>query len=311
MKFKKPHFWDTSKLSIISILLLPLTIPLLIKNYFTFKNNEKFEKISTVCVGNIYIGGTGKTPFAIKLNEIIKSLNFNSAFIKKYYQDQLDEQKLLKLNNKLYCDKNRLISIKKAINEKKDLLIFDDGLQEKNINYNLTFVCFNIQNWVGNGFLLPAGPLREKLSSLKNYSAAVLTGNGENTIHIKKKIKQINPKIKIFEAKYVPTNLKKFKKNVKYLVFSGIGNPSTFNKTLSINKIKIFEHIVFPDHYNYTNNDILKIKKKAKINNVKILTSQKDYLRLSKKNKKKIEYLKVKLIIKNESKLINFLKSSL
>jgi len=58
VKFKKPHFWDTSKLSIISILLLPLTIPLLIKNYFTFKNNEKFEKISTVCVGNIYIGGT-------------------------------------------------------------------------------------------------------------------------------------------------------------------------------------------------------------------------------------------------------------
>jgi len=311
VKLKKPHFWDRSKPNITSILLLPFAIPIFIKNLFTSQNKEKSKKIKTICVGNIYVGGTGKTPFTIKLNEIIRKLNFNSAIIKKYYKDQLDEQKILKLNNKLYCEKNRSSSVKKAIKDRKDLVIFDDGLQEKSINYNLSFVCFNIKNWIGNGFLLPAGPLRESLSSLKNYSAVVLTGNGENTINIKKKIKKINSKIKIFEARYVPTNLKKFKKDIKYFVFSGIGNPDSFSKTLSINKIKIFDHLVFPDHYQYTNEDILKIREIAKKNKAHILTSEKDYLRLSKKNRKEIKYLKIRLAIENESNLISFLKSNL
>tara|TARA_B100000029_G_C17516325_1_gene938225 strand:+ start:482 stop:1417 length:936 start_codon:yes stop_codon:yes gene_type:complete len=311
VKLKKPHFWDYTKPNIISILLLPLTIPIFLKNFFTLASTEKFEKIKTICVGNIYLGGTGKTPFTIKLNEIIKKLNFKSGIIKKYYKDQIDEQKILRINNKLYCENDRSLAIQKAINDKRDIIVFDDGLQEKAINYNLSFVCFNIQNWIGNGLLLPAGPLREKLSSLKNYSAVVLNGNGENTNHIRKQIKKYNSKIKIFETKYVPTNLKKFKKNTKYLIFSGIGNPNTFNKTLLVNKIKIADTVIFPDHYQYTTEDVIKIRKLAKKHKAKILTTEKDYLRLNNKNKKKIEYLKVKLVIKNERKLISFLKSSL
>ena len=219
MKLIKPHFWDYTKPNLVSIFLLPLTIPLFLKNFFTSASTEKFRKIKTICVGNIYLGGTGKTPFSIKLSEIVKKLNFTSGIIKKYYKNQADEQKILKINNKLYCEKDRSLAIQKAINDKKDIVIFDDGLQEKTINYNLSFVCFNIQNWIGNGLLLPAGPLRENLSSLKNYSAVVLSGNGESISHIKKQIRKYNSKIKIFETKYVPTNLKKFKKNNKYLVF--------------------------------------------------------------------------------------------
>ena len=103
-----------------------------------------------------------------------------------------------KRNNKLYCENERIVAIQKAALDKNEIAIFDDGLQQKSLSYDISFVCFNIQNWIGNGFLLPAGPLRESLSSLKNYTAVILTGNNENTRHIKSQIKNYNSKIKIF-----------------------------------------------------------------------------------------------------------------
>ena len=311
MKLKKPNFWDYKKPNLLSFFLLPLTIPIFLKNFFTKSNGKKFEKIKTICVGNIYVGGTGKTSFTIKLNEMLKKLNFKTAIIKKHYKDQVDEQKILKKNNKLYCESERIVALQKAAFDKNEIAIFDDGLQQKSLNYDISFVCFNIQNWIGNGFLLPAGPLRESLSSLKNYSAVILAGNNENTKHIKSQIKNYNSKIKIFDAKYTPINLKKFKSNKKYLVFSGIGNPNTFKKTLLINKIKITKSIVFPDHYQYTNKDIMQIKQLAKKLKTRILTTEKDYIRLNKNNKKNIDFLKVQLVIKNKKNLVNFLKTKL
>jgi len=310
VKLKKPYFWDDKKINVISILLFPLTIVLFLKNLFTFKNNQKIKEIKTICVGNIYVGGTGKTPFCIELNNILKNLNFKTAIIKKFYKNQIDEQKLISNTSKLYCENKRIDSIKKAIKDKNEIAIFDDGLQEKNLNYNITFVCFNIQNWIGNGFLLPAGPLRENLKSLKNYSAIILTGNGENTKKIRKQIKKYSPKIKIFETIYNPINIKKFKNNTGYLIFSGIGNPKTFERTLTLNKVKVVKSIVFPDHYHYTDNDIRRIKQLAKKLKTKILTTEKDFLRI-KKNKQGISFMKINLFIKDKRNLINFLKKNL
>lgn len=310
MKLRKPDFWDQNKINLISILLSPLTIILFLKNLFTFKNNQKIKGIKTICVGNIYVGGTGKTPFSIELNNILKDLNFKTAIIKKFYEDQIDEQKLINNSNKLYCESKRVDSIKKAIKDKIDIAIFDDGLQDKNLNYNITFVCFNIQNWIGNGFLLPAGPLRENLRSLKNYSAIILTGNGENTKEIRKQIKKYNPKINIFDSIYNPINIKKFRNNKNYLIFSGIGNPKTFERTLNLNKVNVVKSIVFPDHYEYTDKDIKEIKQLAKKLKTKILTTEKDFMRI-KKNKQGIDFLKINLHIKNKKNLINFIKKNI
>ena len=140
MKLKKPNFWDYKKPNLFSFLLLPLTIPIFLKNFFTKSNGNKFEKIKTICVGNIYVGGTGKTPFAIKLNAMLKKLNFKTAIIKKYYKDQIDEQKILKKNNKLYCENERIVALQKAALDKNEIAIFDDGLQQKSLSYDISFV---------------------------------------------------------------------------------------------------------------------------------------------------------------------------
>jgi tetraacyldisaccharide 4'-kinase len=311
MNFRKPFFWDNKKLTFFSCLLFPLSlITMLISNTKKRIKNE-YSNIKTICVGNIYIGGTGKTPITLELNKIFKYLNYKTCFIKKYYRDQVDEQKILNINGKLFCEKKRIHSLNKAISKGLDLAIFDDGLQDNSLGYDLAFVCFNIQNWIGNGFLLPAGPLRESLQNLKNYDAVFLNGNKENCKDIKNTITRYNPNIKIFEADYIPLNLEILNKESNYFVFSGIGNPGTFKKTLESYNFNIVEFLTFPDHYNYTPNDIQKIKLKAKSSNAKILTTEKDYLRLNETETKDIDYLKVKLNIRNEKKLINFLQDRL
>ena len=303
MQLKPPFFWKN--INIVSILLYPFTFITFLVNFFKIFSKKKKFNIKIICVGNIYVGGTGKTPLSIEINNILKK-KFNTVFIKKKYDYQLDEQNLLKKNGKLISKNDRSLGLKEAVRKKYELAILDDGLQDKRIKYDISIACFNSTSKIGNGFLLPAGPLREKLFSLKNYDAIFLNGKKKDKNFINK-IKKINFKIKIFEANYKITNLKKFNTKNKYLVFSGIGNPLEFEETLKKSKIKIFKHIIFPDHYKLSFTDIKKIKQKAKKENLRIITTEKDYMRLNKTDKININFVKVKLKIKNLKNFYKFL----
>ena len=103
-------------------------------------------------------------------------------------------------------------------------------------------------------------------------------------------------------------NIKEFNINDEYIVFSGIGNPESFRQTLINNNIKITKEIIFSDHYNYTHKDIDQIKYQAKKLNLKILTTEKDYIKIKSIDNNDIRYLKVEMDIKNEDRLINHLK---
>ena len=314
MIFKKPKFWDYRKPNFISLVLLPFTIILIINNILTNiflkKNNPK---IKSICVGNIYVGGTGKTPFTIKIYQILKSLGYNVCVGKKFYNSQKDEQILLKNKTNLIFDKNRNKIIERSIRENNDIVIFDDGLQEKRIDYNLKFVCFDNINWIGNGLLIPAGPLRETINSLKKFDAVIFKKIEENTDKEKiiNQIKKINSNIKIFYSEYFPTNLKDFDLSKKYLIFSGIGNPNSFKRLLIKNNFNIIDEIIYPDHYNYSLADLVKIKQLAKKLDAEIITTEKDFSKISKLNFENINVLKIDLKINNENILINFLKAKI
>ena len=211
MKFKKPKFWDYNKPNIVSYLFFPLSLLLTILR--TLKNlttkTKKYSKIKTICVGNIYLGGTGKTSLSLKINEILKD-KIKTCFIKKYYSDQIDEQKILSNHGKLFKFKDRSSSIKQAIEENFELAIFDDGLQDPSIDYDYRIACFNIDNWIGNSFTIPAGPLRENIKNLKKYKNVFLNGNNENIDNIIKFIHNLDPNIKIYQGEYVPLNINVF-----------------------------------------------------------------------------------------------------
>ncbi len=307
MKIKRPIFWDS--LNLIAILLIPISLVIIILNFLKVFNLQKTFKIKTICVGNIYLGGTGKTPLTIKINNILKN-KFRTVFIKKKYKDQIDEQKVLSKYGKLICLSFREIALKIAQTKKYQLAILDDGLQDKTINYDIKIACFNSSELIGNGLVLPAGPLRERISNILNYDVAFLNGE-KNSEEFKKFLKKINPNLKIFKARYIPTNIKAFKLNNEYLIFSGIGNPNEFKKTLKKHKFNIKKVITYPDHYTYKNSDIKKIKDIAKNKKLKILTTEKDYNRLSNKDKKNIQYLGIELKIEKELEFKKYLLNNL
>ena len=313
MKLKKPRFWDYKKPNFISYLLLPFTFPLIINNFFLKlkKNSTNNFKIKKICVGNIYVGGTAKTPLTIKIYQILNSLKFKTATIKKFYANHIDEQKMLTEKTKLYCLKDRNTALDKAIKDNNDVVIFDDGLQDKSINYDLEFVCFNNIKFIGNGLLIPAGPLREKIESIKKYDAVFINGNEVDNSYLKSLIKKYNKNIKIFESNYSPINIKEFDINERYFIFSGIGNPESFKEILMKNKLNIIKEIIFPDHYNYTQKDIDEIKTQAKKLNATIITTEKDYTKINSSNYDDIKFLQIDLKIKNEIELINYLKINL
>ena len=305
MNLKKPKFWDFKKPSILAYLLLPISYLFKLIRLFKIESNIKKSKIKTICVGNIYLGGTGKTSLSIKINEILSEKKIKSCFVKKFYSTQFDEQKLLESRGKLFTSSKRIDAINIAENEGYDVAILDDGLQDSSINYDLRFVCFNNINWIGNGFTIPAGPLRESVNNLKNYKHIFLNGNLENLDNIKKHIYKINPNINLYIGKYVPLDIEKFNKDKNYLVFSGIGNHQTFISMLREYKFNVVKDIEFPDHYKYNNFDINKIQKLSDNLNCQIITTEKDYLRLDKGKIYNINFIKSELKILDEEKLIS------
>lgn len=309
MYLKKPSFWN-KQISILSYFLLPFTIFVRVNNFLNSKKKKYLsKKLKTICVGNIYVGGTGKTPTTIKLYDLIKKIK-NASTAKKYYLNQQDEEILLKRKTKFLTASSRRNILKLAEKKNIEVLIFDDGLQDNQIDYNFKFVCFDGDLGIGNGLLLPAGPLRETINSLKKYDV-VFIKKGNNLNNLIKLIEKHNKRIKIFITDYKVSKFSKFNKSKKYLIYSGIGNPHSFAKILKQNKVKIVDKIIFPDHHSYSNQDFNFILNKAKQNNAEIITTEKDYVKLPKKLQKKIKFLKINLIIHNEKKLIRFLKLNL
>ena len=304
MNIKKPNFWDQKTPNLFAYLLLPIALIIKIFSYFKKKPDNKKMNIKTICIGNFYIGGTGKTSLCIKINKILKKKKIKSCFIKKFYKNQADEQKLLENNGKLFLSLTRKEAIQNAINENYEVAILDDGIQDKSITYDLSFICFNNINWIGNGMTIPAGPLREDINNLKNYDHVFLNGNLENLDEIETQILKINSKINIHLGKYEITNLNEFQKEDDYLVFSGIGNHSTFISMLKEHGFKIKKDFEFSDHYQYSEKDLNKIISEAELLNCKIITTEKDFLRLNGNNDRKIKFIKSELNIIDEEKLI-------
>ena len=307
MKLKKPKFWDYNKPNFLALLLWPLSI--IYKVIFNLSNKKKIKinSIKTICIGNIYIGGTGKTSLAIKIKQILDQKNIRACFIKKQYADQIDEVKLLQNYGKIFVNKKRIEALKQAASENYEVAIFDDGLQDNSIEFDLIFVCFNKLNWIGNGFVIPAGPLREDINNLKLYNHVFLNGNEEKTEIEKNFIKKINPKTIIYESRYRPLNLEDFDKSEKYLVFSGIGNHKTFINMLKKKKFNILSDLEFPDHFYYKESDLNKIFLKAKKLNARIITTEKDYLRINQSLSKDIKFIKSELEIMDEDSLTRVL----
>lgn len=295
MKVLKPKFWNT-KVSFLAITLLPFSLIIWLLILIKKKITTKLDfKIPIICVGNIYVGGTGKTPLAVVLAKEIKLMGKNPAILKKFYESHQDEHNLIEKNfNNLILEKDRSIGINKAIEQGFDTIILDDGLQEYRIKKNFSIVCFNEKQLIGNGFVFPAGPLREGLNALNNVDIIVI--NGKENKNFQKKILKINPNLSFFYSEYKLKNYEQFK-NKKLLAIAGIGNPSNFFDLLEEKGLVVAKKLIYPDHYEFSKKELLEFIEIGKKNNYEIVFTEKDYFRIKKYNLSQLKFMQVELIV--------------
>ena len=311
MRIKKPKFWDNKQKTLISILLLPIsTIYLLfflINRIFVNSKNYKKPKIPIICVGNIYLGGTGKTPLVREIYKIIKSFGKNPAIVKKYYDYLSDEIKMLEKTGKVYTSSKRNTSIFLSASDGHDAAILDDGFQDFSIIPNLSILCFNSKQMIGNGQVIPAGPLRESLNAIQRADCIII--NGDKNLEFEKKILKFKRKkqLHIFYSKYKIKNIEKLKDKT-ISAFAGIGNPSNFFDLLIESNLNLNKTHTFPDHHNYSKKDFEILgREKSDV----LVTTEKDYYRLSENQRKICQFIEVDLEIENQEIFKNIIKSYL
>jgi len=306
MKITKPNFWQKPR-SLMSIILFPITFIVLIIIFIKKKIHKEIKfNIPVLCIGNIYVGGTGKTPLSIFLAKELKNLKIKPVIIKKFYKNHEDEHLLIKKKNiPLISNVRRDKAILLAENE-FNLAILDDGFQDYKIVKNMSIICFHHKQLIGNGYVFPSGPLRESINSINRAQIAII--NGDKNIKFESKLLKINSNIKIFYSKYKLINQEKFE-NKDILAFAGIGNPNNFFDLLSSEGLKIKHTISYPDHYNFQKEEILKIIKYAQKNKYTILTTEKDYLRIEKYKLPEINFCGIDLNILKKEELLKLIES--
>ena len=306
MTMIKPKFWD-KEIGLISILLLPFSLIVLFLIFLkrNFTKNNTFN-IPVICVGNIYIGGTGKTPMSIFLSKELVRLGLKPVIIRKFYKEHTDEHDLIKNSfESLILNSKRPAGIKEAIKSGYDVAVLDDGFQDYSIKKNLNIVCFNQNQLIGNGLVLPAGPLRESLESLTK--ADIIIVNGQRDKNFEEKILKINSDLKIFYSRYKAENLNEFK-DKRLFALAGIGNPENFFQFIENNNLIIEKKFIFPDHYKFSKSEIQSIISEAERCNCEIVMTEKDYFKIKDFNLKNINYLKVSLVLDEQENLFSMVK---
>ena len=306
MKILKPKFWDQNYFTFLSVLLFPISLLYRIVVYLkNINSNQKEFSIPIICVGNIYVGGTGKTPISLKICKILKEFDQNPVIIKKNYKSQNDEISLIKKYSKILVSKKRADAINDAIEKKFNFAVLDDGYQDLSIKKNLSIICFHGKQKIGNGHLIPSGPLRESLTALK--SCEIIMINGKKDLEFEQKLKKYNPKLDFFYYDYYLKNVENFK-NKKLIAFAGIGNPQNFFDCLKGNHLNVVKEINYPDHYQYSEKDLENLNKLENLYKAKLITTEKDFLRISSFVRKKFDHIRIELKFQDEEGFKNKIK---
>lgn len=269
MKLTAPNYWYEPNhfcyllAPFAALYRLMISIRYLLYKY-EIKKVTKFD-IPIIVIGNITVGGTGKTPLVIWLAEFLRNHGFKPGIVSRGYGGHNnnypcevnndsniasvgDEALLIKRRTQcpMVVDPNRVRAVQKLMEISNcDVVISDDGLQHYALGRDIEIAVIDATRKFGNGFCLPVGPLREPIKRLQKVDCIV--ENGKSMQLMPNKLHNIaNPDL--------TKTLFEFKDKTVHAV-AGIGNPQRFFKMLSDNNIKIIEH-PFPDHYTYRLQDL-------------------------------------------------------
>lgn len=316
MKLVIPHFWYRKH--IISYLLLPLA--LLYRGVFFFRSvcacQTSFNKV-TLTVGNVTLGGAGKTPTSIVIAQLLRKRMIKSTFLSRGYLGQIDgpiiinqshsavdvgdEALLLSKHCNTVISKKRYLAKELVDNMDVDCVIMDDGLQNFKVKHDIKILVVDVSFLFGNGFLVPAGPLRERYKEAMERVDYIIYIGSKDVVTKLEFYKEYSSKS--FFAKYVAES--RFSKQKLYLAFSAISNNQKFFSSLRQEGYDVQQIKEYPDHYFYSQQDIESLLDLAKKENLVLITTSKDMVKIPGKYRKDILEFKIKLQLEQEVRFVD------
>ena len=299
----KTPWWFLHK-TLLAFLLLPVSWVYYVITRFVYlfrKFNAYKSRRPIICIGNILAGGVGKTPIVREIATFLDAPIIMRGYKKTVKTGNVGDEAAMMARDGLQVHvgnrKSNLILLNKQLSETGPI-VMDDGFQNSGIKKDISILVFDDGIGYGNGFLLPAGPLREPKRAIKKANAVIV-------------IKSNKPRKK-FKIPYdVPTFYAETKifspysEDQKLFAFAGIGYPKKFFNALK----NVVGKKAFPDHYQYTDKDLEQLIEKAKNKKAKLITTEKDWVRLPDWAKEEIKYAKLEMNIDN--KFFQWLKENI
>lgn len=266
-----------------------------------------------ICVGNLTVGGTGKTPVAIAIAELLAQRNIQPFFLTRGYggkergplqvdpkghtaKDVGDEPLLLANARPTIVSRDRPAGAEMADRNGAEVIVMDDGHQNPTLRKHISFVVVDAQTGFGNRRILPAGPLREPVKEgLKRAHAVILVGGDENA-----KITGFHGTV--FRARLVPQEIAHLREK-PVIAFAGIGQPKKLLQSLRELGANVKALKSFPDHHIYAPKEIAALQQKAAEAGAMLVTTEKDYVRLPQRRRRGISALPVKAVFENPEAL--------
>ena len=315
---KTPKYWQSN--SLISKLLTPLgRLYGLATNLRLKLVKPQKAEIPVICIGNITAGGTGKTPVSISIAKMLATDMYHPIFVTRGYggklqnvlvnnkkhtaQDVGDEPLLLAEQAPVVVNADRYAGAKLALKEGADVVIMDDGFQNPGLYKNLSFLVFDGHFGIGNGKIIPAGPLRETFENgIKRADALIILGKDKHNLAER-------TKLPIFYGHTETAQTAINQENV--VAFAGIGHPQKFYHTLSQQGFNVVETFDFPDHHYYTKDEIEKILQRAKELQAEVYTTSKDFVKIPAIYHKSINVLEIAVVWNKPDELLQFIKNKI
>lgn len=321
---KTPKFWyATSKNSLQSFLLTPFAgLYERAANFHRTNSTPKAVTAPVICLGNLVAGGSGKTPTAIALMKLLKETHFflSPCFVTRGYGGKIkgpervdgtnsavfwgDEALLLARSTTTYVSANRFEGAEAAIFNGADAILLDDGLQNYDLEKDISFAVMDGRMGFGNGKVIPAGPLRQPIADgIERTDAFILIGDD-----FREALAKLPPEKPVFRANIKVRDTIDLP-NIPYIAFCGIGFPEKFQDTINELKIDCIGFHAYPDHYAFTIDDMAKLVDEALTKKARLLTTEKDFVRLPDFAKKAlIDVLPIEIVFDDPDGLLNFIR---
>lgn len=300
---KEPAWWYRAETSATARVLRPVS------KVYAWAVERRFQRaqpyrsaLPVICVGNLTTGGTGKTPFALLLAEELKRLGERPAFLTRGYggrhagprwvdrdldlaADISDEALLLSRVAPTLIARDRAAGARaiEAAAGAPSVIVMDDGLQNPMLVKDLTIALVDARRGIGNGEVLPAGPLRASLAFQLNLADAVIVNSAPHAAaHAAESAAGWKHQFPgpVLETRPCAEGDTAWIGDARLVAYAGIANPSRFFTLLERLGGRIAESLVFPDHHRFTEKDAERILGAGARHEALLVTTEKDWVRL-------------------------------